>query len=124
MVFIISLRLFKSDFESQANQGLLCELKIPNQEVKNLYQQIIERWLSNGYGIEWYNHFLNELLEGNIEGFERNLQKLMEHTLSSHDMARDSEAFYHGLLMGFTASLSGHKNYELESNQEKRLWQI
>lgn len=35
-----------------------CELRIPNKEIRFIYCQIIENWLSNGYGIEWYDKFL------------------------------------------------------------------
>jgi hypothetical protein len=41
----------------------------------------------------------------------------MERTVSSHDMAKP-EVFYHGLLLGLTASLHHNKNYEIQSNRE------
>jgi hypothetical protein len=105
---------------SQENtvRGLLCQLTIPNQEVRNLYQQIIEQWLANGHGIEWYNGFINHLLEGNIEAFERDLKHIMEQTVSSHDTSHDPEAFYHGLMVGLTASLYQNKHYDIQSNRE------
>jgi hypothetical protein len=104
--------------KQHTNQGALCTLSIPNQEVRNLYRQIIEQWLGNGYGVEWYNNFLGYLLSGNMEEFKQELTKLMERTLSYHDMASDPEAFYHGFMIGLTASLSHNENYELQSNRE------
>lgn len=104
--------------QRRTDDGLYCELAIPNQEVRNLYQQIIKQWLSNGYGIEWYNTFLNHLLSGDIHAFSQELVQVMESTLSSHDMSRDPEAFYHGLMIGLTASLYHSKNYEIQSNRE------
>lgn len=104
--------------KSRTEDGLRCLLAIPNQEVRNLYQQLIKQWLSNGYGIEWYNSFLNHLLSGNLEEFERELAQVMESTVSSHDISRDPEAFYHGLMIGLTASLYQSKNYEIQSNRE------
>jgi len=104
--------------QQRTNQGLLCELAIPNQEVRNLYQQIVEQWLSSNYGVEWYNQLLNHLLTGNLVEFERYFKQLMDETVSYHDTATDPEAFYHGLLVGITASLHGDQNYELQSNRE------
>ncbi|MBS0349602.1 MAG: AAA family ATPase [Proteobacteria bacterium] len=109
----------KVSAQHREDQGLWCTLEIPNREVRNLYRQIIEQWLSNGYGIEWYNTFLNHLLTGNLKAFERELLvQVMESTISSHDMSRDPEAFYHGLMIGLTASLYQSKNYEIRSNRE------
>ena len=96
-----------------------CKLEIPNNEVRRLYRQIIEEWLSNGYDNEWYQNFLNNLLIGRIDLFEADLTRIMEETTNSHDTARNPEAFYHALFLGFTASLYRNKNYELISNRER-----
>ncbi|MCC2666693.1 MAG: Protein of unknown function (DUF1703)/Predicted AAA-ATPase, partial [Gammaproteobacteria bacterium] len=104
--------------QRHTEQGLWCQLKIPNKEVKNLYRQIIEQWLSNGHGITWYNQFLDHLLTGNIDLFEKELKELMEQTVSSHDTSHNPEAFYHGLMIGLTASLYHSEHYEIESNKE------
>lgn len=78
----------------ETNRGSLCQLAIPNQEIRNLYQIIIERWLANGYGLEWYATFLNHLLQGEMEDFKRGLQHIMDHTVSVHDVGgREPESF-------------------------------
>ncbi len=101
-------------------QGSLCKLQIPNQEIKDLFRKIIEQWLANGKGIQWYNEFLNHLLTGNIKGFSDNLENLMLQTTSVHDLAHEPEAFYQGLMLGLVASLD--KNvYEIKSNKESGL---
>ena len=104
--------------QKKTDDGLWCTLAIPNKEVKNLYQQIIKQWLSNGHGIAWYNQFLDHLLTGNIELFEQELKEIMEQTVSSHDTSRNPEAFYHGLMIGLTASLHHSAHYEIQSNKE------
>ncbi len=98
--------------------GLSCELKIPNLEVSRLYQRIIKEWLADSRGIEWYNAFLEHLLAGKLDLFERELREILEEIVSVHDTARKSENFYHGLMLGLTASLRYDKNYELYSNKE------
>jgi PD-(D/E)XK nuclease superfamily len=114
---IINDRVFESCFFSRNTQGTLCQLEIPNQEIRNLYRKIIELWLSNGKGIEWYNEFLNHLLTGNVEGFKDSLGNIMLQTISVHDVSRDPEAFYQGLMIGLTASLD-KSDYEKKSNRE------
>ena len=99
-------------------QGLECDVEIPNNEVKRLYQQIIMQWLGNGGGSEKFTEFLNYLLTGDIKAFERDFRELMEQSISHHDTAKQPEAFFHGLMLGLTASLYYDPNYELHSNRE------
>jgi len=108
----------KTIAKRRTSDGLKCLLTIPNEEVRSLYQQIIKQWLANGHGIEWYNTFISYLLNGHLEAFERGLRQIMEEIVSSHDMSRDPEVFYHGLMIGLTASLYQDKNYEIQSNRE------
>ncbi|MBS0186349.1 MAG: PD-(D/E)XK nuclease domain-containing protein, partial [Proteobacteria bacterium] len=96
----------------------LCHLTIPNKEVSFLFQRIIEGWFAKDYGLKWYNEFLNSLLTGNIEKFSSELKELMDHTVSVHDTSRSPETFYHGLMIGLTASLHGSPLYEIRSNRE------
>lgn len=110
----------KTVSSQETNQGTLCQLQIPNQEIRNLYQKIIEQWLSDGKGVQWYNEFLNHLLTGNIGGFVASLENIMLQTASVHDLAREPEAFYQGLMLGLTASLDKNA-YEIKSNKESGL---
>ena len=71
---------------------------------------IIEKWLANRYGLEWYKKFLNHLLEGEMEEFQEGLRHIMEHIVSVHDVGKkEPESFYHGLMIGLTASFAGDK---------------
>ncbi len=42
----------------------------------------------------------------------------MEYTISHHDTAQNPEAFYHGFMIGLTASLHYDDNYQIQSNRE------
>lgn len=108
----------KATDQKKTSQGLSCMLDIPNLEVRRLYQQLIEQWLANGKGIQWYNRFLNSLLSADFPLFEIELRRLMEQTVSHHDLGIEPEAFYHGLMLGVTASLYENPNYEVRSNRE------
>lgn len=94
-----------------------CELAIPNFEVRILYRIIIESWLGNGQGTEWYRNFLAHLLNGDIEKFIEDFGQVLSQTISIHDVAHNPEAFYHGFMLGLAAGLD-QKQYELKSNRE------
>ncbi|MBF0207468.1 MAG: PD-(D/E)XK nuclease domain-containing protein [Oligoflexia bacterium] len=94
-----------------------CSLQIPNKEIYGVYKNMIEDWLSYDQGIQWYNDFLNHLLSGNTEKFSESLEVLFSQIVSSRDMGAEPETFYHGLLLGLTASLDRNL-YEVSSNRE------
>ena len=94
-----------------------CELAIPNYEVKILYRLIIESWLGNGHGADWYQDFLLYLLEGNIEKFTENFGQVLEQTISMYDLVHNPEAFYQGFMLGLAAGIDQNQ-YELKSNRE------
>ncbi|MBS0186069.1 MAG: AAA family ATPase, partial [Proteobacteria bacterium] len=98
--------------------GSLCSLAIPNKEVSFLFKKIIKEWFVQDYGLEWYTQFLNALLTGDMERFSAELKELIDHTVSVHDTGRSPEVFYHGLMIGLTASLHGSPLYEIRSNRE------
>ncbi len=106
------------DSSERTRQGPLCQLRIPNIEIRDLYAGIIEQWLSDGLGLPWYNAFISHLLDGNIVEFEKGLKSILERIVSVHDMSHSPESFYQGLLIGMTASLGDQKDYELKSNRE------
>ncbi|MBS0185020.1 MAG: PD-(D/E)XK nuclease domain-containing protein [Proteobacteria bacterium] len=99
-------------------RGSQCKLSIPNKEISFLLQRIIEGWFVQDYGLKWYEQFLNSLLQGEMEKFSLELKELIDHTVSVHDTGRSPEAFYHGLMIGLTASLHGSSLYEIRSNRE------
>ncbi len=116
-LFFMAGYLTADSFE-RTEQGLLCQLRIPNREIRALYRQIIEDWLASGFSIVWYNTFIQSLLDGNIPEFESRLKQILEQTVSVHDLDHAPEAFYHGLIVGMTASLGNRKDYSIRSNRE------
>lgn len=95
-----------------------CRLAVPNKEVNDLYRNLIEEWLAGSRGLSWYEGFLMNLLEGKIDSFKQGLKYIMDTIVSAHDTGKEPEAFYHGLVIGITASLCDSKIYELRSNRE------
>jgi pyruvoyl-dependent arginine decarboxylase (PvlArgDC) len=87
--------------------------------VNNLYRQIIAFWLANGHGLDWYNRFTTALVSGDIEVFSADLAQVLLQIVSYHDLAKEPEAFFHGLLLGFIAALQ--ETHEIKSNRESGL---
>lgn len=108
----------KVDSCKPTKRGIECSLSIPNKEILNLYEKIVAEWLSKGKNSRWYDAFIQNLLDGDVAAFTKDLQSIMEQVISVHDTARDPEAFYHGLVIGLTAGLHNDENYELRSNRE------
>ena len=97
-----------------------CVCAIPNLEVKILYRDIIEEWLGNGGGSEWYQSFLNYLLKGDIEKFTEGFGEVLLRTISVYDLTHNPEAFYHGFMLGLAAGID-QEQYEVKSNRESGL---
>lgn len=103
------------------SQGAICQLTIPNQEVRNLLQNLVAEWLSGVDNHLTFKHFLNDLLQGNMEHFEERLQKILLVTCSMHDVkGKNPEKFYHGFLLGLFSGVD-QKYYTIDSNKEAGL---
>jgi len=98
---------------------IYCQLMIPNLEVKSLYQDMVEQWLTplESGSLTWHKEFLDYLLSGNVVKFTENLQHILQYNVSFHDTAKNPEIFYHGLFLGFLASIN-QNTYEIKSNRE------
>jgi hypothetical protein len=93
------------------------ELQLPNREVENFYVTTVGQWLAANQDLGWYKEFLVDLTTGRVEAFEEKLQKLIEESLSIHDVTKKSqEAFYHGLMLGLVAGL--RRTHIINSNKE------
>lgn len=99
----------------------LCQLQIPNKEVKDLYRSFIAEWLSGVNNASVFNQFLNNLLTGNIIDFESQLKEIMIQSFSVYDIkGKEPEKFFHGFMLGLTACIDFDK-YTLDSNKEAGL---
>ncbi len=98
---------------------LLCELKIPNNEILTQYQKIFSDWLSKSLGGETrYHAFLKNLLEGNVTKFTEILSDYLMDALSYRDVSSDKKAkvFYHGFVAALVASV--RETHWVDSNKE------
>lgn len=92
-------------------------LRIPNQEVHNLYHWLIYDWLSGSSGKLWFPGFLADLRGGRLDEFGKKLEKLVVNVFSYYDLkTRSPEQFFHGFTLGLVADMQ--KDYWIRSNRE------
>ncbi len=112
--------LFHSGFLTQTNEVSLYryELKIPNFELKFVFENIILEWIQTTYKL---NHDLlivtsNHLINNNLKDFEIGFKQIMGDSLSYFDTKKDAEQIYHVYTLGLLAILSD--DYIIKSNRE------
>lgn len=94
------------------------DMIIPNKEICMVYADEILRSLMPTSGVGLSLMMLEYMLRGNAEKFESSLKKTVEQIASTFDTAKDKqEIFYHGLMLGFTATLHGN-GYQVKSEGE------
>jgi hypothetical protein len=113
----------KAVSHENVNLGSQCQLAIPNQEVRNLYQRFIFEWLSGSNNAIKFNNFLQNLLQGKVEDFSDHLRHIMLVMFSVHDVKgskENPERFFHGFMLGLLAGVD-QKDYAIDSNKEAGL---
>ncbi|MBX9923239.1 MAG: ATP-binding protein [Rhabdochlamydiaceae bacterium] len=96
--------------------SLQCELKIPNQEISDLYRFIVTEWMTASAPNNNLPLLLNSLVNGEIQLFSELLQTLILNTMSYYDIPQNEpEKVYHAFVLGLLVNL---ENYEVKSNRE------
>ena len=96
--------------------GIRAELVLPNRELRSLFRiEILERYRSDDMGME-VDDLMRAFAAGDIETVREGLSRYLEVLTSSFDVAKGKEAFYHGLVLGLTATLL--EDYHIRSNHE------
>ena len=100
-------------------------LEIPNREVRYSYMTTIKDWLEEDVEAgESFHSFICGIREGDATLIAEGLGEILLGLASFHDTAsqgekeekKRAEGFYHGLVLGMLAYLSGE--YRVESNRE------
>jgi len=98
------------------NQGPLCELQIPNEEIMGLYKNYFGKWIEQVSAQEGAK-LLRALTEGDVLEFQALLQEFMETSFSYFDLDnKNPEKVYHALILGMLVSLRA--SHEISSNGE------
>ena len=92
------------------------ELKIPNEEVRIVYEELVRRWFAEKIESNRLEEMLTALESGDVELFERMLRIIVLQIMSYHDLGGEPEKVYHALVLGMMVWLSS--KYTILSNRE------
>lgn len=92
--------------------SIFLKVRIPNVEVKTIYQNTIMGWMRKRIEKQDFRDLYRAMEEGNAEKIKEILNEQLFSTISFYDGA---ENFYHGFLTGI---LSQSENYLVKSNRE------
>lgn len=92
--------------------SIFLQVRIPNTEVKTIYQNTILGWFRKMIEKQDFRDLYRAMEEGDVEKMGEILNKQLFSTISFYDSA---ENFYHGFLTGI---LSQSENYMVKSNRE------
>ena len=91
------------------------ELKIPNEELLYIYENIIRNWFEEKVKEKDFSNLYKSLINGDEEELRREINKFLIENISFYD-AREN--FYHGILLGIFGRI---KDYVIYSNMESGL---
>ena len=103
---------FKKTGESYENRKRYITIKIPNWEVDYIFREKVLNWFDEKIKETDRSALFAAIVTGDTETFTRELQGLLQQTISFHDFY---ENFYHGFVAGV---LTGIKGYIIKSNRE------
>ena len=93
------------------------KLKIPNFEIKALFQNIIRNWFRDKVIGNDLNSILRDLITLNLEEFEEKFEILVKQMFSFMDVGENTaENFYHAFVLGMLVGLKD--TYYVNSNRE------
>ena len=123
--FLLHGGYLKADERQQVHTSITHRLSIPNLEVTVVYEKVIRDWLEEDVEAgESFHSFIRGIREGDATLIAEGLGEILLGLASFHDTAsqgekeekKRAEGFYHGLVLGMLAYLSGE--YRVESNRE------
>ena len=93
------------------------KVKLPNYEIKLLFQSIVRSWFNDKVIGNDLNSILKDLVELNLSEFEIKFRKLVEEMFSYMDVGENTaENFYHAFVLGMLVGLKD--SYYVNSNRE------
>ena len=92
----------------------MCRVSLPNKEISFVYSKEVLAKFRDVVPQSTAISVKQALYESNVIEFQKNLQKLLEQSVSFYDTGK--EIFYHGLVLGLCATLD--HQYFVTSNRE------
>ncbi|MCP4692259.1 MAG: AAA family ATPase [Desulfobacterales bacterium] len=115
--FLLFMGYLKAEKPELQGVKTYYDLKIPNFEVKSIYDEIIMKWIRSGVTSRKLEEMLKALTNGDIEVFERYFQEYVVTMMSYHDTGGDEpEKVYQAFTLGLLVNLE--KDFIVTSNRE------
>ncbi|MCX6990580.1 MAG: AAA family ATPase [Chlamydiae bacterium] len=97
--------------------GIPFRLRIPNFEIRELYQAMVSEWFDKSIDEYQYRKLLESLINGEIDTFSSIFKEFVLSYFSVFDVPFDeSEKVYHAFVLGMLVGLKG--KYDVKSNRE------
>lgn len=113
--FLLVTGYLKADFvDSSYGEDYMCRVSLPNKEISFVYSKEVLAKFRDVVPQSTAISVKQALYESNVIEFQKNLQKLLEQSVSFYDTGK--EIFYHGLVLGLCATLD--HQYFITSNRE------
>jgi hypothetical protein len=101
--------------EKTPSYPFICQLSLVNREVKYIFENIIQKWITEMFTNDRLQLLLKSLITSDLEYFEILLSEFVRDTLSFYDTGKNIESVYHSFLLGLLVNL---REYEVISNRE------
>ena len=115
--FLLLSGYLRASNSQRRGARLYCDLEIPNQEVKYIYEEIILDWFEENITSQKLKLMLEALTSGDIEIFSSIFTEFVLNSMSSFDIGgNEPEKVYHAFVLGLLLNL--RDNYQVKSNRE------
>ena len=115
--FLVFSGYLKPTEREEIDQIPYYQLLIPNKEVKQIFRNVIMRWINESYENRKLQLMLQALVDNDISTFEEILSDFVLSTLSYFDTQhQDVERVYQAFILGLLLNLA--PEYEINSNKE------
>jgi hypothetical protein len=105
------------NFHVNEDGDRMCNLVIPNREVRYLFKKIVREWFSDTLEFDSLEALLKSLVEGEMKIFAKVLKMYVLNTMSYFDMSgNEPEKIYHVFILGLLVALQD--THEVKSNRE------
>jgi len=120
--FLLFSGYLKIVSKEYTNQNPICQIQIPNEEIKGIYEGYFASWLRKSEsGPRKGEEMFDALLLGNVAIFSKIFTNYLQETLSYFDLSTRKkkthpEKFYHALVLGMLVYLKN--SHQVISNRE------
>jgi len=115
--FLLLSGYLRASSSERRGARLYCDLEIPNQEIKYIYEEIILDWFDENITSQKLKLMLEALTSGDVEIFSGVFREFILNSMSSFDIDGDApEKTYHAFVLWLLLNL--RDDYQVRSNRE------